>query len=128
MTPSTTNSLLPPLGAALPEYPEFLDTLVYQLNGLVVVFIALGLIWGMLEVAGLCFKRHPQPASQPVAMAPAEPENAGTPAEIMAAIAAAVHVTLGSEHRIASIVPLETSAHDWALEGRRQIHSARKVR
>lgn len=134
MAPPTINSLRPPLGAALPEYPELLDSLVYQLNGLVVVFVALGLIWGMLELVGLYFKQRPQFVRQPEMTVPAvEPQAAPVPAaadqnEIMAAIAAAVHVSLDAGHRIESVVPVEIPAHDWALEGRRQIHSARKVR
>lgn len=130
MTPQTTHSLVPPLGAALPEHPELLDSLIYQLNGLVVVFVALGLIWGMLEVVGIYFKQRPQSASRPPAVAPVEPgilADEVSP-ELTAAIAAAVHVSLEAAHRIASIVPVEPPPLGWAQEGRRQIHSARKVR
>lgn len=133
MTPQPTSSVLPPLGAALPEYPELLDSLVYQLNGLVVVFIALGMIWGLLETVGVFFRQRtpasPRPAAVAVVPEAKTTADAGSPSpELTAAIAAAIHVCLGAEHRIASIVPVEPPAHDWALEGRRQIHSARKVR
>lgn len=131
MTPQTTHSLLPPLGAALPEHPELLESLIYQLNGLVVVFIALGLIWGLLETVGVFFRQRSRPVSEPppavAAVEPGQPANAISP-ELTAAIAAAVHVTLEASHRIASIIPVDPPVHDWALEGRRQIHSARKVR
>lgn len=132
MTPQPPHSLLPPLGAALPDHPELLDSLVYQLNGLVVVFVALALIWGLLEIVGLFFRHQGKEVlAPPPAVASAGPSArvAGEiPPELVAAIGAAVHVSLGAEHRIAAIIPVEAPVHDWALEGRRQIHSARKVR
>lgn len=131
MTPPTTHSLLPPLGAALPEHPELLESLVYQLNGLVVVFVALGLIWGMLEIVGVFFRHRPKTVATPTAaVAPVVPGVSAdaVPADLAAAIAAAVHVSLAADHRIAAIVPIDPPAQDWAHEGRRIIHSARKVR
>lgn len=138
MTPPINHLIILPLGAAIPEHPGFKESLLFQLTGLVVVFIALGLIWMLLEIVGSFFKRKAARESRsPVAAAPA-PAPTGAPAaaheaeklapEIAAVIAAAVHVYLDSSHRIAAIVPLDTHSIDWAREGRRQIHSARKVR
>ncbi|MEN9404596.1 MAG: hypothetical protein RL091_3299 [Verrucomicrobiota bacterium] len=136
MTPPINHLIILPLGAAIPEHPGFKESLLFQLTGLVVVFIALGLIWMLLEIVGSFFKRKaaresrspvvaaPAPAGAPVAA----PEAEKLAPEIAAVIAAAVHVYLDSSHRIAAIVPLDTHAIDWAREGRRQIHSARKVR
>jgi len=74
----------------------------------------------------------PAPVPQQIELA-----NDATPtAEIFAAIAAAVAVTLGSKARIAGINPIEVSAEpavdpsrlQWSMEGRRQIYSSHKVR
>jgi sodium pump decarboxylase gamma subunit len=138
MTPPINHLIILPLGAAIPEHPGFKESLLFQLTGLVVVFIALGLIWMLLEIVGSFFKRKAARESRSsVAVAPAT-ASAGVPVaapeaeklapEIAAVIAAAVHVYLDSSHRIAAIVPVDTHAIDWAREGRRQIHSARKVR
>ena len=140
MMSQISNLIILPLGAVLPEHPGFKESLLFQLTGLVVVFIALGLIWVLLEIVGSFFKRRAKRAAQAsLAAIPATPAPAATPAVVeaeaeklaaatAAVIAAAVHVYLNSRHRIDSIVPVETNAIDWAREGRRQIHSARKVR
>lgn len=121
-----------PLAAALPEHPGLADSVVYQLNGLVVVFTALGLIWGLLELMALWFKRAAR-AARPaavaaVAVAPAPVAPDGLEPQVIAAMAAAVHATLGGSPRITSIVRVEAPDGEWTREGRRQIHSARKVR
>lgn len=119
-----------PLAAALPEHPALGESIIYQLNGLVVVFTALCLIWGLLEVMALWFKRRvpaPVTAPKPAAVPPAAAPEAIEPA-VVAAMAAAVHATLGGGMRITSIVRVDVPDHGWGLEGRRQIHSARKVR
>lgn len=126
---------MPPLGAALPDHPALGESIIYQLNGLVVVFVALCLIWFCLEVMALFFKRRaaapkPVPAAAPTASAvpAASDPAAGLDPAVVAAMAAAVHATLGAGNRITSIVQVEAPDHGWVLEGRRQIHSARKVR
>jgi Na+-transporting methylmalonyl-CoA/oxaloacetate decarboxylase gamma subunit len=122
---------LPPLVAVLPEYPELGESIIYQLNGLVVVFTALGLIWGLLELMAIWFKRAARAAKPAVAAAVAAPAPVtpdGLEPQVIAAMAAAVHATLGGSPRITSIVRVDTPDHEWVLEGRRQIHSARKVR
>jgi len=49
------------------------------------------------------------------------------PLEIVAVIAAAVHVTLGDRHRIVAVERLnETNV--WSLEGRRQVFQSHQVR
>jgi hypothetical protein len=120
-----------PLAAALPERPGLADSMVYQLNGLVVVFTALGLIWGLLELMAVWFKRTARaakPAAVAAAAAPAPVAPDGLEPQVIAAMAAAVHAALGGSPRITSIVRVDTPDHEWVLEGRRQIHSARKVR
>lgn len=123
-----------PLAAALPEHPALGDSIIYQLNGLVVVFVALSLIWALMEVTALWFKRQaPAPARAPLpvaaaALPPVEHTGDGLEPAVVAAMAAAVHATLGGGMRITSIVRVDVPDHGWGLEGRRQIHSARKVR
>ena len=122
---------LPPLAASLPEFPGFGESVIYQLNGLVVVFTALGLIWGLLELMAIWFKRAARaakPAVVATAAMPAPVTPDGLEPQVIAAMAAAVHATLGAGSRITSVVQVDAPDHGWSLEGRRQIHSARKVR
>ncbi len=124
------DSLLP-IAASLSEYPAFGESVIFQLNGLIVVFIALGMIWGLLEVMAIWFKRAARvakPVAAPAVAAPAPVAPTGLDPQVVAAMAAAVHATLGGSSRITSIVRVDTPDHEWVLEGRRQIHSARKVR
>lgn len=125
----------PRLLGVLPEHPSLGESLPYQLTGLAVVFIALGLIWVALEAMGLYFKRRapapapvaaPAPAIVPVA-APAPTAPTGIPPELLAVIAATVQVSLEGPYRIQAIVPVNPG-QDWAHEGRRQIFASHQVR
>ncbi|MFH1500175.1 MAG: OadG family transporter subunit [Verrucomicrobiota bacterium] len=120
-----------PILAALPEHPELSQTISFQLSGLVVVFLVLGSIWFLLEILGKIFVARAKAAAKPAAPAPA-PVPAGPAAaddhiapEIVALIAAAVHLTVGAGHRIVAIAPLNPH---WALEGRRQIFASHRPR
>ena len=144
-----------PLLAVLPEHPKFGESLVYQFNGLVVVFIALGLIWVMMEALGAVFKRveaihsaripapalatapalmpepvtsaAPVPAPLPDSVQAALPSEETISATTYAIIAAAVHVALGRDHHVVAIT-LAPEALDWSHEGRRAIFTSHKVR
>ncbi|MBA4137461.1 MAG: hypothetical protein C0518_09120 [Opitutus sp.] len=107
--------------------PTIFDTLAYQFTGLAVVFTALGLIWGLLELIGLVFRRSTREVESAVVPLASEVPAADvlTPA-VVAAIGAAVHETLGPGKRIKAIVPVATP--DWAREGRRQIFSSHQPR
>lgn len=125
-------SIPPLLGAALPPRPGLGESIVFQINGLVVVFLALASIWGVLELTGLFFRRRAvaKPAVKAAAPLPASPRAAdasGLPPETVAVIAAAVHAAVGAPHRIEVIVPVGPSS-DWAREGRRQIFASHQVR
>lgn len=119
--------------AYLPDHPSLTEILGFQLNGLIVVFTALTLIWGLMEVLGAFFRRRAASAKPrmtappPGPAAPAPLVETGTPPEHIVLIAAAVHATLGARARVVSINP-HPDAQDWAAEGRRQIFSTRKVR
>jgi hypothetical protein len=120
-----------PFAASLPDFPALSDSIIYQINGLIVVFTALGLIWGLLELMALWFKwrvRSAVPAAAPIVSAGKSVPAEDLSPELVAAMAAAVHVTLSGSARITSIVRVDTPDHEWTREGRRQIHSARKVR
>lgn len=131
---SLTAIAAPRLLGVLPDHPSLSDSIPYQLTGLAVVFIALGLIWVALEVMGLYFKRRapapvvaPVPAA-PVAAAPVTPAvPAGLPPELVAVIAATVQVSLEGPYRIQAIVPVNPG-QDWAHEGRRQIFASHQIR
>jgi hypothetical protein len=110
------------------------ESIVYQLNGLIVVFLALGSIWGLLSLTGAWFKKHekrlapaaqPAPATQPSAASAANAADT-TPPGLIVAITAAVHAACGGRARVVSVSPSATG--DWAREGRRQIFSSHKVR
>jgi len=115
------------LAAALPDHPHWLDSIVFQFNGLIVVFAALSLIWGMLEVMGFYFRRvHHVPEPEPAAVA-GPGEYAGVSPEQVAAISAAVMTLVGTPHRIQAIVPADPELN-WAQEGRRQIFASHRTR
>jgi hypothetical protein len=121
----------------LPERPALLESLGYQINGLVVIFLALGLIWSVTELVGLYFKKQialaearaeAVPTAPPFIDTQAEPKaksNGHLPLELVVAITAAVKVVLRDRrHKVHGI-----STHtDWAREGRRQIFASHKVR
>lgn len=120
----------PTLAASLPLHPGLGESILFQINGLVVVFAALCSIWGMLELTGIYFRRasaRPKPAPLAVpATTPAKPVPEISP-QMIAAIAAAVSVALNARHRIDAIVPI-AAGQDWAQEGRRQIFASHQVR
>jgi Na+-transporting methylmalonyl-CoA/oxaloacetate decarboxylase gamma subunit len=140
MVPDPASILATGWLAFLPDYPTVGESLTFQVTGLVVVLAALCSIWGLVELIGAIFKRiearRGTAAQLPVGapVVPAEPATAGQAAgspgltpEILAVIAAAVHVTLGGSHRVTVVKPAETAV-DWAREGRRQIFASHKVR
>lgn len=132
-----------PVFAALPDFPPLSDSLVFQLNGLAVVFVALGSIWGLLELMGWLFRlasraaaRAKEKADAASAAAAAAAAAAATiqpevvdqiPNEVVAAICATVEVALdGARHRITAIA-LDVPPLDWAREGRRAIFASHKT-
>lgn len=131
-----------PLLAALPPNPTVGETLTFQLNGLIVVFIALSSIWGAVELIGFFYKRAAKAAPKVPAAprsavaagsigaseaAEAAPAPSGIDPNTLTVIAAAVHATLGGRHRVRAITTGEMHI-EWAQEGRRQIFASHKVR
>jgi Na+-transporting methylmalonyl-CoA/oxaloacetate decarboxylase gamma subunit len=113
-----------------------------------VAFPWLNLVWVILGIVALLFTvagvgrwlaaTHPEPAerTRPTAGVPeATQVDSGVSPEIEAAIAAAVHVTLGASATVTSVVlqrtqpvSVENLMLTWSLEGRRQIYTSHKVR
>ncbi len=88
--------------------------MVYQLNGLIVVLVALCAIWGVLELTGIYFRRVAASPTSPTvpdglgALAPAASAAAYVSPETVAVIAAAVSATIPRPHRIQVIAPLSS--------------------
>ena len=120
--------------AVLPEYPALPQSIVFQLNGLMVVFLALSSIWILLEITGSYFRRSAARAdaaaalSAPVTPAPEDSAPAeGVSFTTQAVIAAAVHVTFQGRARVVAIGAVEPDP-SWAREGRRAIFSSHRPR
>ncbi|MDF9828117.1 Na+-transporting methylmalonyl-CoA/oxaloacetate decarboxylase gamma subunit [Ereboglobus sp. PH5-5] len=133
--------LSPLLLGVLPEKPSVAETLVYQFNGLMIVFMVLGGLWILFEITGAIFKRHgalvekkkagarasAAAASAPVEASPSA-QAEGIAPEVIAVISASIHVALaGRRHRVLTI---NAAAHgnEWAAEGRRDIFRSHRVR
>ncbi len=119
-----------PVFARLPDFPSLPQSISFQLTGLVIVFIALGSIWLLLEIIGRMFKKASlaSKSSAGPASTQAGPTDGGMPPAVVAAITAAVHQAFaGRPLRIVN-VSIPEHATDWALEGRRNIFSSHKVR
>ncbi len=132
-----------PLAAALTDKPALLDSIRYQFVGLIVVFAALGSIWGLMELMGWVFRTVDR---RTVACAPAErPFSVGEPAvgglassgvtpELLAVITAAAHECLQAGEHIVCIIPVDhltpgdVNLLAWSSEGRRQIFASHKLR
>ncbi len=78
---------------------------------------------------------HPAPIPRPELPAPQPIDEGALPPHVVAAIAAAVQVTLGSRARITDVVPAKAAPVSveglmltWSLEGRRQIYTSHRVR
>ncbi|AWI10201.1 OadG family transporter subunit [Ereboglobus luteus] len=133
--------LSPLLLGVLPEKPSLVETLVYQFNGLMIVFTVLGGLWILFEITGAIFKRHGALVEKKKAEARASAAAAaaigttstsgqteGIAPEVIAVISASVHTALaGRRHRVLAInVPAHGT--EWAAEGRRDIFRSHKVR
>ena len=131
-----------PLAAALTDKPALLDAIRYQAVGLIVVFAALGSIWGLMELMGWIFRaverREVARATESATAEPSallvEPTTCSISPQVLAVITAAAHDCLQAGDRIVSIVPVAPVPHGdvnllaWSSEGRRQIFASHKLR
>ncbi len=106
--------------AVIPDYPSWGESLAYQLSGLLVVLVALGGIWMLLEISGAVFRRNAgvtrsKPAAVPAPSVAPEPatatvgmsEPAALPPLTCALITATVHAASNGRARILSVAPSE---------------------
>lgn len=119
--------------AVLPGLTEFLDNLGYQAAGMLIVLGALGGLWLAVSTLGRVLRfAGGQRAPAPV---PSKPTLSATPAPaeeldpcIVAAISAAIHVTLKQRFQIISIQTENSQTPPWSQEGRREIYHSHRVR
>jgi len=125
----------------LDKSSTLIDLLLYQLSGLMVVFMALGMIWAVMALLGAFFRRveevraEARAASAPphaaVLAAPtpvsALPDPDAIPPHILAVVTAAVYEMVGPAAVIRS-VEVAPPSPTWSMEGRRQIFQSHRVR
>ncbi len=129
-----------PLAAALPDHPDLLGSITYQLVGLLVVFSALGSIWALMELMGAIFRaadaRRARALAAAPASRPASPAASGESVrpEVVAVITAAVYASIDASATIVAITPVSPHPEPnlnllaWSGEGRRQIFASHKLR
>lgn len=129
--------VLPPLAVDL---PVLLDQVAFQAAGMSIVLGALTGIW--IAVAALSrvlrFLRldevkpakngNPVPTRPVLAAAVATEGSSPLDPSLVAAISAAVHVSLRGRARVVSIVPQAAHSPVWSHEGRRDIYQSHRVR
>jgi Na+-transporting methylmalonyl-CoA/oxaloacetate decarboxylase gamma subunit len=127
--------VIPTLASLLPDHPGILESLRFQFVGFMIVMLVLTTLWLLIRLVGTVFKAIPKKAGTLPAEVPttAGAGDGGPPPEIVAAIAAAVHIVVKEPHRIVSIHPqISTQAavnmNAWSAEGRRHIFSSHRVR
>lgn len=122
-----------------------MTTLLYLPLAVAVSFPWMNLVWVLVGITVLMFAvagvgrwlaathPNPEPRARPTAGVPVP--LADLAPEIAAAIAAAVHLTLGASAHVTSVslqaeqpVSVENLMLTWSLEGRRQIYTSHKVR
>ena len=118
----------------------FSQNLAYQTVGVAAVFFSLGFLALALTILAKFLQKpaampHQTAASLIPTKLAEEPLPAAAGAEekisvdVRAAIAAAVHVTLGPGHRILDIRQVSGDRQQiWSIEGRRQIFQSHKIR
>lgn len=130
-----------PLGA-LPAGAPFGEALVFQLAGLAVVMVSLGLLWLLVEGVSVFFKRAagaagPRAEAGVARAAGGEAAGGGeVSGEITAVIAAAVTATLGRGVVVrgirppsgAAVAPPNPQLAAWTLQGRLQHHTSHSLR
>lgn len=116
---------------SLAVVPHFIETLGY-LSGFAITMITLVMMWLITAMIGQYFVRLERNVAATTAQAKipdtvaAPAEKSAIPPQLVAVVAAAVHVSLGKvPHQIISIKPADPS---WSREGRRQIFDSHRVR
>ncbi|MEX1118977.1 MAG: OadG family transporter subunit [Terrimicrobiaceae bacterium] len=125
------NGLLPVATESVNGRLEFFTNLQYQTVGILIVITSLCVLAFLVTVVarGLSFVPKAKKPEPEAPEAPAVVIAEGISPEIRAVIAAAVHVSLKSPHRILHVdsVP-NPQLHAWSVEGRRQIFQSHSFR
>lgn len=122
-----------PLAAASGSF-TFLYQVGYQAAGMMIVLGALGGLWLIVAALGRVLRlSQPDqpPVTRPLAASPSPapaPVDSGLDPRLIAAISAAIHVTLKSRFQLVSIQPEQTHTPAWSQEGRREIYQSHRVR
>ncbi len=135
--PSFLNAFLnaPMAAVAVDSRMTFAQDVAYQSVGVIVVVGSLALIALLLVIFNRILRATGLSVSQPPLKNDPLPAGAGAanaeelPADLRAAIAAAVYTTLGSSHKIVEIRASDSVLlQAWSMEGRRQIFQSHKFR
>ena len=131
--------------ALLPPKPGLVESMGFMLAGFLLVMIILALMWFGTAAIGKIFiflekrdkeaarrnsvkaeeERQTVAAAAAVAAVTSPSATGGSDAQLVAVIAAAAQVTLGSHARVVSI---RTAENEWGAEGRRQIFASHRTR
>ncbi len=132
------NALVPlPLAQSTVNHPLFGN----QWLALLAVLVGVAFLMAFIALVGRWLAAtHPdngkrRAAAVPQQSAAAAPADNGFTPEVLAVIASAVAVTLGSKARITAVVPIKPATpsvemlmQQWSVEGRRQIYSSHQIR
>lgn len=115
------------LASSLPEHPDWMLDLQYQLTGFLVVIFTLGGIAALVWIAGKIFASVGSAQHQRVSASTAAAPAQEIPGPLLAAISAAVSVALEGRHFVVyNISPAGRGA--WSAEGRRAISRSHQLR
>lgn len=113
----------------------FLRSLSYQVAGMLIVMGALGLLSLSVSLLSRVLRALPKPTTPVAPLAVGAPAPAASTLRpesvdegIIAAIAAAVAVTIGRPHRVITIRSDAGAQLAWSAEGRRAIYQSHKIR
>lgn len=111
---------------------SFVEDLIIMVEGFTIVMLTLTLLFAVMVVIGrffMAYERRGQAGEAGKAGMVADGTTGVPSPEVCAVVAAAVHVALGSPHRVVQITsPGFASANVWGVEGRREIFSSHRVR
>lgn len=103
-------------------------------NVALILFLVIGAAWLFIDIRRNLIAAYGEEEARPArvaapAPAPVQIQSEGIPNSVVAAIAAAVHATLGATSRVVEISSSDDdSGLVWAAEGRRAIYATRKLR
>ncbi|MBN1404446.1 MAG: OadG family protein [Opitutales bacterium] len=122
--------------AGIPLHPSMGESVNFMFTGFIVVIAVLFAMYIFMKLLGVFFAGNSakaaaakklavvRPAASQVA-APVAAAPSAANSHLVAVIAAAAHVVLGSRVRIVSV---HTASSEWGAEGRRQIFASKQVR